>query len=254
MKIAIIYKDNQTSRDCAEYIKSSSGFDCVDLALAPEEIDLIVAIGGDGTTLKSVPYALRYNTPIVSVNTGNVGFLSAYSKDEIDQFILDLKSNKLEYQDRIVLEVSFNGNNHYALNEVLIERDHSSCQIATFSFAINAEESMVYSADGYLVATPTGSTAYSYSAGSSIIHPDSEVCIATAVCPRNRGANSIVFPSNKKVKITVKSSQFPCGVFIDGIKCGELIVNEAVTIKALLKKIKIVKTQNFLALLNKKIN
>ena len=204
--------------------------------------------------MQCVPYALFHDAPIVSINTGNIGFLSAYSKEEMSSLVLDMFNGKFTVQERAVMNVAINGVEYYALNEVLVERNHCECQIASFNFTIDGEKSINYCADGCLIATPTGSTAYSHSAGGSIIHPNSEVFIATAICPRNKKFNSIVFPMSLEAKITVSASQSKCGVFIDGVKRGELAQDEEIIVNSSPKKLKIIKTQDFFTLLNKKIN
>ena len=263
MKIGVIYKGDQISGECAEHIKellerdvakASLNIEFVDVENSSSKVDLIIAVGGDGTTLKCVPHALQFDVPIVSINTGNVGFLSAYSKNQIASLVTDICRNDFLIQERAVLEVLVNGSKYYALNEILVERSHCECQIASFDFTIEGEDAINYCADGCLIATPTGSTAYSHSAGGSIIHPDSMVLIASAICPRNSKFNSIVFPMNKEAKITVCESKNPCRVFIDGVKCDELTKNGSVTVNSSLKKIKIIKTQSFFSLLNQKLN
>ena len=254
MKLAIITKNDETSKNCAEYIISTGLFDIVNLNSALNNVDFIISIGGDGTILKCVPYAMKFNAPILSLNTGNVGFLSAYSKNQITQLMDDLKNNSFIVQDRTILEVKLKNKKLYALNEIVVERSHQNCQIALFDFSIDGEEDISYSSDGCLIATPTGSTGYSYSAGGAILHPDCNVLIATAICPRGTKANSIVYPNNKPAKITVKKSAMPCNAYIDGIKCAEMMEGDFLTVKSSRKKLKIVKTKDFFALLNQKIN
>lgn len=254
MKVAIISKNDELSGNCKDYIISSNLFEFVDIDCKTSDLDFIISIGGDGTTLKCVPFATKFGVPIVSLNTGNVGFLSAYAKEEIQKLLLDLKNGSYLLEDRELLELEISNKRIYALNEVVVERNHSSCQIAVFDFCISGEEAISYSGDGILVSTPTGSTGYSHSAGGAILYPSVKALVATAICPRKTNANSIVYPIDKEAQITVQRAELPCGVFVDGVKCGELQPGEHITINASITKLKIIKTKQFFTLLNQKIN
>ena len=253
MKIAVIYKKDEQTNIIVEQFKELCNFEVVNLANS-DNYDLIISFGGDGTTLKAMPFALSSNKPLISVNTGNLGFLSSYSQLSLSQLIADLNENNVQYLDKVVLECDINGKTFYVLNEFLLERMHGSiCETNLFSIEINGIKVNDYYADGVLVATPTGSTAYSFSAGGAILHPELNGLIVNTLYSHNAKCSSFIIPNEYFVKLQVEKSSQPCNLYGDGVLLSEIQINQPILIKKSKKVLKLAKSKEFFSLLNNKL-
>ena len=252
MKVAVYSKNNQHSTKYLSEFKKFASFELCDLENTTSA-DYIVAFGGDGSTLKCIPHAIRLNAPIIAVNTGNLGFLSAYSPNEIELLINDINEKRIEFAEKKLLQCEINSKKYFALNEVVVERDNSErCETNTFSLHIDGVLAEKVPSDGFMIATPTGSTAYSLSAGGPVLHPQTNAFIATSVCSHATKANSIVYPQDSVATITIESAYKPCLVFSDGILVAKADVGQTLTFTKAPYIIKIAKRNDFFAILNNK--
>jgi len=178
-----------------------------------DKADILLSIGGDGTFLSSVPYVLECNIPIAGINCGRLGFLADISSENLEGALLQIINGEFTLEKRSLLQVfepvgCFNGFN-YALNELTVHKlDNSSMiQIETY---INGEFLANYWADGLIVSTPTGSTAYSLSVGGPIVMPDLEGLVITPIAPHNLTVRPIVVPDDVEVelRVTGRGQQF----------------------------------------------
>lgn len=174
-----------------------------------QKIDLLISIGGDGTFLEAVTFIKKNNVPLLGLNSGRLGFLANISKDEISTAINELIEKKYTIENRSLLKVSLpNGEKiedfNYALNEITIHKNDSSSMINIITY-INDEYLNSYWADGLIVATPTGSTAYSLSAGGPIVVPNSNNFILTPLAPHNLNVRPMVIGDNNIIKLKVES-------------------------------------------------
>jgi len=171
-------------------------------------VNMIFSIGGDGTFLESILYAKPHNIPIVGINTGRLGFLAYISKTEIGNAIDELFQNEFSIESRTVLSLHMDDNpfspDNYALNEITVMKRDTSSMISIHVY-INSEFLSTYWADGLIIATPTGSTAYSLSAGGPIIVPGSGNFVITPIAPHNLTIRPIVVSDNNVIKIIVES-------------------------------------------------
>ena len=160
--------------------------------------DFVFAIGGDGTMLKTARFYSEFKTPVMGVNLGRLGFLSLISPEEIVKLAKMLKTNDYYIQDRIMLE----GNGLKALNDFVIKG--STCnRTSKFSLFINDKQVFNCIADGLVVATPTGSTAYGLSAGGPVLSPELNCVVIVPICAHTMTVRPLVIPDSEK--ITVKS-------------------------------------------------
>lgn len=178
-----------------------------DTSLPIPRTDFITTIGGDGTILETVGYAKIYNTPILGLNTGRLGFLSALSISDL-QVIKDiLFGDQYHFDERTLLQLQTKQNlfgaYNYALNEIAIHRKDTSSLITVNAY-LNDELINSYWADGLIVATPTGSTAYSLSCGGPIVSPTAENIIITPIAPHNLNVRPLVIGNNAKIKLIVE--------------------------------------------------
>ena len=199
-------------------------------------VDVLIVLGGDGAILHSAGFAAKKNIPIIGINYGNLGFLAEYERDESER-ILELL-HKLEKGDchileRSVLEILVGDKVYYALNEVGVQRDcvaHSTLegQILKASISIGNECNQI-AGDGLLICTPTGSTAYSLSAGGAILFPDAPVFMMTPLCALSLHSRPVVF--SDKEEVCIKIDRGAAMLVIDGRMIGKLKDNQSITIR-----------------------
>lgn len=171
-----------------------------------EENDFIFSVGGDGTFLHSVLNIRNFNIPVVGVNSGRLGFLADISADQINFALTTIFNHNYTLVERSMLQVEFVGQKNldfnYALNEMTVLKTDTSSMI-NISAYIDKELLNNYWADGLIIATPTGSTAYSLSVGGPILTPDSENFVITPLAPHNLAVRPLVVPDNSEVKLKV---------------------------------------------------
>ena len=174
-----------------------------------DNVDVVIVLGGDGAILHAAVVAAQKGIKIIGVNHGTLGFLTEYEKDEEGQVkdLLDaLKNNSCRIVKRSVLQVQIGERTYYALNEVSIQRDYApqENEPQMLSLALQAKEGVdTISGDGLLICTPTGSTAYSLSAGGAIITPEVPVFMMTPICAFSMRARPIVFSDSDEFTIRV---------------------------------------------------
>jgi len=173
----------------------------------PEDVAFLLSLGGDGTLLKSFIAAKNRSIPLVGINSGRLGFLSDISRDEIERALNDIMAGNIIIDERTALELEVVTNNHsefhYALNEITVTKLDSSAMIKIHTF-INDEFLNTYWADGLIIATPTGSTAYSLSVGGPILTPDSENFVISPIAPHNLTVRPLVVPDHHTITLQVE--------------------------------------------------
>ncbi len=174
---------------------------------SPEDADFMISIGGDGTFLGCIPYLSNFNTPVIGLNSGRLGFLANISKEEITAAFdaIFKKDYHVEYRTLIGVYTEqnvFDGLN-FALNEATIQKKDST--MISIDAYLNEEYLNTYWTDGLIVSTPTGSTAYSLSVGGPLVEPDSNNFIIAPIASHNLTVRPIVVPDNKTIRLEVKS-------------------------------------------------
>lgn len=168
--------------------------------------ELFLSIGGDGTFLNTINFIRNSGIPVLGINTGRLGFLASISKDEIFQAIDNILAKKylLEKRSLLRLETRDNlfGDTNFALNEFTVMKKDTSSMITINTF-INDQYLNSYWADGLIIATPTGSTAYSLSCGGPIITPEAQNFVITPIASHNLTVRPIVIPYNYEIKLQV---------------------------------------------------
>lgn len=163
----------------------------------------LFSLGGDGTLLESIRYVRNYNIPIVGINTGRLGFLANIAANEISISILELLKGNFTLENRSLLMFDCCNNPFfnfpYALNEITIQKHDAS--LITIEVCIDNEDLNRYWADGLIVSTPTGSTAYSLSVGGPIVAPDCKAFIISPIASHNLTVRPLIIPDNKKIKL-----------------------------------------------------
>lgn len=174
--------------------------------LVKRKIDCIISIGGDGTMLNSFRLIFNSNMKVVGINTGRLGFLSNVSTDQVEWVMSELAEDRFMIKERSVLEITIEDRkkSYYAVNEVTIHKQDTASML-TIHTRIDEDFVNSYWADGVIVCTPTGSTAYSLSCGGPILMPGSNNFMITPIAPHNLTVRPIVFSDEKAVKLNVES-------------------------------------------------
>ncbi len=183
----------------------------------PESVELLFSIGGDGSLLKSILNLKNKSIPVVGINTGRLGFLAAVSPDDLEQAVEQVLNGNYDIEERSVLQFEEGeplfGDFNYALNEITVTKLDSSSMIKIHTY-LDDEFLTTYWADGLIISTPTGSTAYSLSVGGPILPPNSESFVITPIAPHNLTMRPIVVPDSSRIRLVVegRGQQFLCSL------------------------------------------
>ena len=195
--------------------------------------DIAISFGGDGTLLRTASRVGDKPIPVLGINAGRLGFLTASSNENIDDIIEKVHNGDYDIDKRILIEASTNGPElksfPFALNEIAIMK-HDCSSMITLKATINGCDTITYQADGLIVATPTGSTGYSLSVGGPIIAPEAGVLTLTPIAPHSLSARPLIVGDDTTIEITVGSRSGNYLIAIDGRNesCDE---NTSVTIR-----------------------
>lgn len=242
MKIGII--GNRAKKETAETINAfigfirSSGYEIVEFPTHTEidGVDVVLVLGGDGAILHAAVVAAQKNIKIIGINYGTLGFLAEYEKGEaqcVKELLMGLEDDNCRIVKRSLLQVEVAGRKYYALNEIAIQRDcglnmENARQI--LSLEVNAHEGVTaVTGDGILICTPTGSTAYSLSAGGAIITPEVPVFMMTPICAFSMRARPIVFSDTEE--FTISNLEGKAVVLADGRSVANLPKGATIKIK-----------------------
>ena len=164
--------------------------------------DLIVTLGGDGTLLSGIDEAMRLNVPMLGVNLGHMGFLTEIEPDQIEETVERLARGDYWEEPRMLLQAD--GHPLFGLNDVSITRSQTSTRILTMTVYLNGRMIQRFSGDGLIVATPTGSTGYSMSAGGPLVTPGVDLMLLTPICAHTPHAKPMVVPADAQVEVELK--------------------------------------------------
>lgn len=203
--------------------------------------DLIIALGGDGTILHAVKSMGERDVPILGVNFGGLGFLTEIIQQELYSSLKDVLNAKLVIEERMILESNMRGQRPLrALNDIVISKE-TLARIISLKVLINSAYLTTYEGDGLIIATPTGSTAYSLSAGGPIVSPEMKTIILTPICPHTLSVRPMVIPHLSKVTIVVESEAEGIMLTIDGQQGIALNLHDEIDITSAEKTIKLIK-------------
>lgn len=220
-------------------------------------IDLVISVGGDGTFIKTVGFIRDSGVPILGINTGRLGFLANIRRDEIEETMELIHQKNYVFEVRSLLSVETKnkifGEDNFALNEVTVHKKDTASMI-TVNATLGDEYLNSYWADGLIVATPTGSTAYSLSCGGPIITPGCHVHILTPIAAHNLNVRPMVVPDNLEIQLTVGGREKSYLVSLDS-KTKNIAAGEEIIIRKadfMLNVIKF-KDNSFLSTIRKKM-
>lgn len=224
--VPVMYKED------ASYIKNNSIVVVNTYAELAKQGDLIITIGGDGTIIHAAKYAVAENKPLLGINFGRVGFVATMEPEDIDK-LENLLTKDYIKDKRMLLSVEIHKNdkieNLIAVNDAVVSRGSLSRMIDLFVY-LNGEKICDYRSDGIILATPTGSTAYSLSAGGPVIQPELSCILFTPICPHTLFARSLVFGDNDVVTIEVASDNDIAFLTVDGQVSIELSEGDRIVV------------------------
>lgn len=196
------------------------------------ELSFLFVIGGDGTILRNVKLLGEYDLPIIGVNYGTLGFMASVEIKDIERAIEQIRDKNYYIDKRLMIEVytdkSSSSNSYFALNDIVLTKLPLS-RLLQFKIFIDNKYYNTFSGDGLIVSTPTGSTAYSLSAGGPIVSPDIESIVITPICPHSLNAKSLVINSMSNIKLEISGADNNSYVIVDGQK-QDIQLNKGVCI------------------------
>ncbi len=217
------------SVEVAESDAARVGNAAVRLSGEPVTGDLVVGVGGDGTVLEALRQGIQADAPVLGINAGHMGFLTEIEPTNLAEALDAIESGRFFLSERMTLSALFaDGDPVLGINDVVIEKSISQHVIRVAAW-VGGERLVGYRADGIVVATPTGSTAYNLSAGGPLIDPELDALVVTPVAPHTLFGRPLVFGPEVRLRFVVEGDR-PARVNIDGRSQGDLEPGEAVEI------------------------
>ncbi|MDP7557598.1 MAG: NAD(+)/NADH kinase [Nitrospinaceae bacterium] len=203
--------------DTAALINESSSHERGEIS---QQADLLIVLGGDGTLLGVARKAHPYDVPILAVNLGSLGFLAEVSLDELYPSLENILAGKFDVECRMLLNACIwrNGKkveDHNVLNDIVINKG-AVARVLNLQVLVDSQYMTSYRADGLIIATPTGSTAYSLSAGGPIIHPSMHTLVLSPICPFTLTNRSILIPDQSIIQVKLAGEYEDVRITLDG--------------------------------------
>ncbi len=181
------------------------------LSVIPEDTDLCIVLGGDGTMLQAARSIAYLDIPLIGINLGTMGYLTEVEESSVDDALEKILNDQYEIEDRMMLRGSISGSlegkKDYSLNDIIITRYQ---EISTIGYNIYVNDQFLssYYADGLIISTPTGSTGYNMSAGGPIIEPLANMILVTPICPHTLNSRSLVFSPGTRIEVELMEGRF----------------------------------------------
>jgi NAD+ kinase len=224
-------------------------------------LDLMLTLGGDGTLLRGARLVAHAGVPVLGINLGHLGFLTSAAPDELERALGMWFAGDFELDERMALAVRFSradgaeGGEHLALNDAVLHKG-GAARVIRLLVRADDEEVATYSADGIILSTPTGSTAYSLSAGGPIVSPSVHCIVATPICPHTLGVRPLVLPAEATVTVEVLSPTEELILTLDGQEHERLLPGARIVVSRAPNAVKLVRFpgQTFFSTLRRKFN
>jgi NAD+ kinase len=232
--------------------------------LTPEivpSLDLMLTLGGDGTLLRGARFVARDGIPVLGINLGHLGFLTSAAPTELDRAVSAWFAGEFELDERMALAIRFarddgaDGGEYLALNDAVLHKG-GAARVIRLLVRASREEVGTYSADGIILSTPTGSTAYSLSAGGPIVSPSVHCIVATPICPHTLSVRPLVLPADETVTVEVLSPTEELILTIDGQEHERLLPGASIVVRRAEHPVRLVRFtgQTFFSTLRRKLN
>lgn len=190
--------------------------------------DLVLAVGGDGTMLGAVQRAVAWDVPVLGFNLGTLGFLTEAEPEDLTEVVQRLIKRDFDIENRLTVAASIGGVSAIGVNDVVVEKVDST-RLVSLTVSVDGTEFATYRADGLIVATPTGSTAYSFSAGGPVVDPKVDAIVLTPVASHSLFDRPLVLPADAHIEVTVFRDRL-VRVNVDKTDLGEIGEGETVEI------------------------
>jgi NAD+ kinase len=215
----------------------------VDPDTFPQGLDVVISLGGDGTMLRAIDQSYEAGVPVLGVNVGQMGYLTEVEPDDLERALERLLAGDYHVEERMMLSVEVTsegpaGGRWYALNETVLEKSRTG-HMVRLDVAINGSPFTTYAADALIVATPTGSTAYSFSARGPIVSPRHRCLLLTPVSPHMLFDRALVLDAGEEIAVAV-TGPFGATLTVDGRELGHLDPADAVRCTAADKPARVV--------------
>jgi NAD+ kinase len=223
------------------------------------QTDLLLVFGGDGTMLHAARQVAGLNTPILGVNIGGLGFLTAVPSNRLGAALKQVWKGSFKFESRALIEVAGISRGKkisaLALNDIVVTRGAVS-RLISLDVSVNGELVTRYRCDGLIVSSPTGSTAYSLAAGGAIVLPTAEVFALTPICPHALSNRSIILPLSAKIRVKAVNAQSPAFLNADGRIVGELEASDEIVIRRSRHSVRLMRLGNssFLEAMRRKLH
>lgn len=197
-----------------------------------EYCDVFVAVGGDGTIIHAAKHAAVNDRPVLGVNMGRIGYMAGLERDQLE-FLPEVLGGKAKIERRRMLRVKVGEREIFALNDAVLSGELS--KILDYKVCVNGAAEYPYRADGLILATPTGSTAYSLSAGGPVVDPSLDCMIFTPICPHSLFNRSVIYGSESRIAVTVTPT-YKCRTFLTVDGEEPISLEEGDTIEVMVSK------------------
>lgn len=252
MKVAVIPNPTKDGSLCrteklCEILKSRGVEVALDCENMYDNADAAIVLGGDGTMLLAAAECAERGIAVMGINLGRVGFMTETEQDNMEEAVDKLIKGEYRIEERMMMKISFeteDGRQEYAaLNDCVVSKpDAQMINVAVFT---DGEKITEYISDGIILATPTGSTGYSLSAGGPVADPSTEMFLATPICAHTLKARTAVLGPEKKVCVKlISGANVYADITVDGVVKGKLAVGKEVEICRMERKFKLIKFAN----------
>lgn len=247
-------------REIADYAPGAAPLD-----LQGDPVDMILSLGGDGTLLRAARMVMPYGVPLLGVNMGHLGFLTTAGDAELESVLDRLRSGEYFLDHRVTLQAwvlddaGREVDVHHALNDFVVHKADVAARVTRLDLWVEGgqrrEEIGSFTGDGVILASPTGSTAYSVSAGGPIVHPQMDCFVVTPICPHTLALRPLVVPASRKVTIRAADPDQNLILTVDGQEVRGLGPGEAVRVERGDHEINLVRLpgQTFFSTLRRKL-
>lgn len=212
------------------------------------KLDMLITLGGDGTILNTARELEDLTLPILGVNIGNLGFLAGVEISDFSKAINLIKKGLYTIEDRMMLQCSFykdgKKSTYTALNDIVVAKGTLS-RMVRYDIEVNRDFYTSFTGDGIIISTPTGSTAYSLSAGGPIIFPTLELISLTPICPHTQGIRTMVLNSTDHIGVKVKKGNESVYLTIDGQESIEVESIEKISITSSKEKCRLIRLEHY---------
>jgi NAD+ kinase len=224
-----LYSDQPTAK-----LLRAPAVTCRDAAALAREVDLLLVFGGDGTMLRVAREIAGSRTPILGINIGGLGFLTAVPSSEMKPALKQVWAGEFKFESRVLLQVtgqcSGRAVDQSALNDVVISRGIAS-RLIELDVRVDGELLTRYRCDGLIVSSPTGSTAYSLAAGGAVVFPTAAVLALTPICPHTLSNRALILPLTANLEVKVVSPKPETILSADGQVVSELLPGDQITVR-----------------------